>query len=110
MSPRTRRLVELLLDNLVWLILLVVLATFSLTVPQYFQFGIFANIIEQSSYVGVMAIGLAMVIIAGHMDLSVESGAALRAMVMSMLFCSNCVRSAIVSQRQVLLDRGSVGV
>ena len=65
MSPRTRRVLELLLDNLVWLILLVVLAAFSLTVPNYFQFGIFANIIEQSSYVGVMAIGLAMVIIAG---------------------------------------------
>jgi ribose/xylose/arabinose/galactoside ABC-type transport system permease subunit len=110
MSPRTRRVVELLLDNLVWLILVVVLATFSLTVPQYFQFGIFANIIEQSSYVGVMAIGLAMVIIAGHMDLSVESVAALSAMVVGMLFCSAGVGLGIVIEPQWLMVPVSLGI
>jgi ribose transport system permease protein len=110
MSPRTRRIVELLLDNLVWLILIVVLAVFSLTVPQYFQFGIFANIIEQSSYVGVMAIGLAMVIIAGHMDLSVESVAALSAMVVGMLFCSAGVGLGIVIEPQWLMVPVSLGI
>ncbi len=65
-SPRTRALVEFLLDNLVWLILVVVLVVFSLTVPNYFQLGIFANIVEQSTFVGTLAIGLALVIIAGH--------------------------------------------
>ncbi len=110
MSPRTRRIVELLLDNLVWLILLVVLATFSLTVPNYFQFGIFANIIEQSSYVGVMAIGLAMVIIAGHMDLSVESVAALSAMVVGILFCSAGVGLGIFIEPQWLMVPVSLGI
>ena len=47
-----------MLDNLVWFILLVVLALFSLTVPSYFQIGIFANIVEQSTFVGTLAIGL----------------------------------------------------
>ena len=37
---------------------------------------------------GVMSIGLALVIIAGHMDLSVESVAALSAMAIGILFCS----------------------
>ena len=74
MSPRKRRLLELVLDNLVWFMLLFVLAVFSLTVPNYFQLGIFANIIEASSVLGVMSIGLALVVIAGHMDLSVEVG------------------------------------
>jgi ribose transport system permease protein len=110
MSPRTRRIIELLLDNLVWLILIVVLAVFSLTVPQYFQFGIFANIIEQSSYVGVMAIGLAMVIIAGHMDLSVESVAALSAMVVGILFCSAGVGFGIVIEPQWLMVPVSLGI
>jgi ribose transport system permease protein len=110
MSPRTRRIVELLLDNLVWLILVVVLATFSLTVPNYFQFGIFANIIEQSSYVGVMAIGLAMVIIAGHMDLSVESVAGLSAMVVGILFCSAGVGLGIVIEPQWLMVPVSLGI
>ena len=49
MNPRTRRALEFVLDNLVWFMLLVVLAVFSLFIPNYFQLGIFANIIEQSS-------------------------------------------------------------
>jgi ribose transport system permease protein len=88
-SSRTRAFVEFLLDNLVWLILAVVLIVFSLTVPNYFQLGIFANIVEQSTFVGTLAIGLALVIIAGHLDLSVESTLALAAMVPAMLFAES---------------------
>jgi ribose transport system permease protein len=88
-GSRQRALVEFVLDNLVWFMLVVVLAVFSAAIPNFFQIGIFANIIEQSTFVGVMAIGLAIVIIAGHMDLSVESIAALTAMVTGILFCSH---------------------
>ena len=87
-STRRRAVVELILDNLVWFMLVAVLAVFSLAIPNFFQIGIFANIIEQSTFVGVMAIGLAIVIIAGNMDLSVESIAALTAMVTGILFCA----------------------
>ena len=103
MNPRTRRTLEFVLDNLVWFMLLAVLGIFSLTVPSYFQVGIFANIIEQSSFVGVMAIGLALVIIAGHMDLSVESVAALSAMVTGILFCSAGIGMGIVLQPEWLM-------
>lgn len=88
MNPRTRRILEFVLDNLVWFMLLFVLAVFSLFIPNYFQLGIFANIIEASSVLGVMSIGLALVIITGNMDLSVESVAALAAMAVGILFCS----------------------
>lgn len=89
MTPsRQRTIAEFVLDHLVWFMLAAVLAAFSLFVPNFFQIGIFANIIEQSTFVGVMAIGLAIVIIAGHMDLSVESTAALAAMVTGILFCA----------------------
>jgi len=88
MHQRARRTLEFVLDNLVWFMLLFVLAVFSLFIPNYFQLGIFANIIEASSVLGVMSIGLALVIIAGHMDLSVESVAALGAMAVGILFCS----------------------
>ncbi|HEV7274672.1 MAG TPA: ABC transporter permease [Devosiaceae bacterium] len=88
MSPRRRVAFEFILDNLVWLMLLVVLVVFSATVPRFFQFGIFANIIEQSTFVGVMAIGLAIVIISGDLDLSVESTAGLSAMVTGILFAT----------------------
>jgi ribose transport system permease protein len=88
-TRRNRAMVEFALDNLVWFLLAIVLAVFSLTVPSFFQTGIFVNIIESSTMVGVMAIGLAIVIIAGNMDLSVESTAALSAMVTGILFCSH---------------------
>lgn len=88
MNPSTRRTLEFVLDNLVWFILVAVLAIFSIFVPNYFQPGIFANIIEQSTVLGVLSIGLALVIISGHMDLSVESTAALSAMVTGILFCN----------------------
>jgi ribose transport system permease protein len=88
MNPRTRRALELVLDNLVWFMLLFVLVVFSIFVPNFFQLGIFANIIEASSVLGIMSIGLALVIISGHMDLSVESVAALSAMAVGIVFCS----------------------
>ncbi len=87
-SPRQRAVIEFVLDNLVWFILIFVLAIFSLTIPNFSQAGIYINIIEQSTFVGVMAIGLAIVIIAGNMDLSVESVAGLTAMITGILFCS----------------------
>jgi ribose transport system permease protein len=83
-----RQAVEFVLDNLVWFILAVVLIVFSVTIPNFFQIGIFANIIEQSTFVGTMAIGLSLVIIAGNMDLSVESTLALSAMTTALLFAS----------------------
>ena len=89
MTPRTRQALEFVLDNLVWFMLVFVLVVFSIFIPNYFQLGIFANIIEASSVLGVMSIGLALVIIAGHMDLSVESVAALSAMAVGILFCSS---------------------
>jgi len=88
-SSSRRKAVEFVLDHLVWLLLAVVLIVFSLTVPNFAQVGIYANIIEQSTFVGVMAVGLAIVIIAGNMDLSVESVAALTAMATGILFCSH---------------------
>lgn len=103
MNPRTRRILELVLDNLVWFMLLFVLTIFSLFVPNYFQLGIFANIIEASSVLGVMSIGLALVIITGHMDLSVESVAALSAMTVGILFCSAGIGLGIVLSPEWLM-------
>ena len=85
---RQRATIDFALDNLVWLILLVVLVVFSITIPNYFQIGIFANIVEQSTFVGTMAIGLSLIIIAGNIDLSVESTLALAAMVTGLLFAT----------------------
>ncbi|MFE0754044.1 ABC transporter permease [Inquilinus sp. NPDC058860] len=73
------------LDHIVWLILLAVLAAFSLTVPGFFQAGTFTGILQQSTFIGILAIGLSLVIIAGQMDLSIESVLALSAMTTALL-------------------------
>ncbi|HJR23008.1 MAG TPA: ABC transporter permease [Dongiaceae bacterium] len=105
-----RAALEFLLDNLVWLMLIVVLAVFSIFIPQFFQIGIFANIVEQSTFVGVMAIGLAIVIIAGNMDLSVESVAALTAMVTGILFCARGIGLGITLTPEWLVIPVSLGI
>ncbi len=83
---RGRSLVEFILDNLVWFILVVVLAAFSIAIPNFLQIGILLNILEQSTFVGIMAVGLSLTLIAGHMDLSIESVMALAAMVTALIF------------------------
>ena len=103
MKLRTRRTLEFVLDNLVWFMLLFVLAIFSLLIPNYFQLGIFANIIEASSVLGVMSIGLALVILTGNMDLSVESVAALAAMAVGILFCSAGIGMGLQLQPEWLM-------
>jgi len=110
MSPSTRRTLEFILDNLVWFMLLFVLAIFSLFIPNYFQLGIFANIIEASSVLGVISIGLALVVIAGHMDLSVESVAALSAMSVGILFCSAGIGLGITLSPEWLMVPASLVV
>lgn len=81
----SRRLVALALDHLVWFILLIVLAAFSLSIDGFFQPGIFVNILRQSTFVGILSIGLSLAVIAGHMDLSIESVMAFSAMFASFL-------------------------
>jgi ribose transport system permease protein len=78
-------LINFLLDNLVWLILAVILILFSLTIDRFFQIGIFLNIMQHATFVGLIAIGLSFCIIAGHMDLSVESVMAFAAMLAAWL-------------------------
>ena len=80
-----RRALIILLDNLVWLILAFILVIFSLTIEHFFQLGIFLNILQHATFVGLIAIGLSFCIIAGHMDLSVESVMAFAAMIAAWL-------------------------
>src|SRR5512144_2152200 len=61
------------LDNLVWFILVIILALCSLAIPGFFQIGIFLNIAYQSTFVGILPVGLSFFIIAAQIDLSFES-------------------------------------
>jgi ribose transport system permease protein len=74
------RLVPFILDHLVWGILLVIIAVCSATIEHFFQLGIFINILQHATFVGLLSVGLTFCIIAGHMDLSIESVMAFAAM------------------------------
>lgn len=96
MSLRRRAVIEFLLDNLVWFILVIVLAAFSFAIPNFLQIGILLNILEQSTFVGIIAIGLSLTLIAGHMDLSIESVLALTAMATALVFGTHGAGSGFV--------------
>ena len=44
-------------------------AAFSALIPKFFQIGILLSILEQSTFLGVIAVGLSLTLISGHMDL-----------------------------------------
>jgi ribose transport system permease protein len=81
-------LLNFVLDHLVWLILALIVVLLSLTIESFFQLGIFLNILQHATFVGLIAIGLSFCIIAGHMDLSVESVMAFAAMLAAWLAAS----------------------
>jgi ribose transport system permease protein len=83
-----RRIVGFLLDHLVWFILAIVLLSFSLAIDQFFQVGIFINILRQATFVGILSVGLCLVLIGGHLDLSIESVMAFTAMITGILVAS----------------------
>ena len=64
-----RPTVAYVLDHLVWGILAAILLVCSVTIEHFFQIGIFLNIAQHATFVGLLAIGLTFCIIAGHMDL-----------------------------------------
>lgn len=84
-----RAIIGFVLDHLVWFILIIVLAVFSLAIDQFFQIGIFINILRQATFVGIISVGLSMAIMTGHMDLSVESVMAFSAMLAALLVGAN---------------------
>jgi ribose transport system permease protein len=96
LSLRRRAVVEFLLDNLVWFILVVVIAGFAASIPNFLQLGILLNILEQSTFVGTIAVGLSLTLIAGHMDLSIESVLALTAMVIALVFGTHGAGAGVV--------------
>lgn len=73
------------LDHLVWFILGLVLVGLSLGIDGFGQWSIYRNIFYHAVFVGVLAIGEALAIISREMDLSVESVAALSAIVTAWL-------------------------
>jgi ribose transport system permease protein len=84
-----RKVLSFVLDNLVWFILVIVLVACSLFIEHFFQPAIFVNILRQATFVGIIAVGLSLTIIAGRMDLSVESVLGIGAMAAAFVVGTN---------------------
>lgn len=68
-------------------LLIIMVAVFSMNSPLFFSANNFASILREASYVGIIASGMTFVIITGGIDISVGSSMALCTMV-----CSNILR------------------
>jgi ribose transport system permease protein len=78
-----------ILDNAIWIILVILILIFSLTVNGFFSYINFVNIIYHSVYIGLLVIAMSMCLICGQMDLSLESNAGLIAVLGAWLATSN---------------------
>jgi len=76
-----KRAARRLLDNIVWLILVLCVVVFSLTITGFFSWENYVNILYQSVFIAILGIAEAFVLISGNMDLSVESVAAFSAII-----------------------------
>jgi ribose/xylose/arabinose/galactoside ABC-type transport system permease subunit len=62
-----------LFDNLIWILLLAAVATFSLSSDRFLTADNLTNILIHSSVLGIMVIGQSFTLITGNFDLSAES-------------------------------------
>lgn len=76
---------NLIKKNAVWIILAILVAVFSILVPQFRTWNNFITILKQISVSGILAMGVSFVLISGQMDLSTGSQIALSGMVCSLL-------------------------
>ncbi|MBS3652386.1 ABC transporter permease [Pseudaminobacter sp. 19-2017] len=68
-------------DQAVWIMLVVITLIFSFAVENFATFGNFITILRQVAIIGILAMGMSFVLIAGGIDLSVGSTLALVGMV-----------------------------
>ncbi|TSA49976.1 ABC transporter permease [archaeon] len=85
MQLERKAILRWVLDHLVWVLLFVVTLFLSFTIKGFAQWGIYRNILYHSVFVGILAIGEALVITTREMDLSVESVAGLAAIMTAWL-------------------------
>jgi ribose transport system permease protein len=92
---RLRRILLSALDNIVWVILGVSIAGFSLAVPGFASLENFNNIVYHSVFVGALAIPVTYVLISGYLDLSVGSTVGLAAILSSWLSANSPYASGL---------------
>lgn len=72
-SQKIKRLARGTLNNIVWLILILCIVIFSSTIDGYFNIRNYINILSNSAFIGILAVGESYCLISGNLDLSIES-------------------------------------
>ena len=75
------RIVKFIINNPIFLVLLLLIFVFSFIKEQFISYENITNILRQTSMLGFVAIGMAFVIIAGGIDLSVGSTMAMSSVI-----------------------------
>jgi len=83
------------LNNIVWIIFIVLLLVFSLSIKNFLSLENYIGIIYHSVFIGILAIAETYVLISGNMDLSVESTAAF-AVIISVWLCASYNASGLL--------------
>lgn len=81
--------VRSLLRNMVWVVLIVVAATFIIIEPRVLSVRIFMNVLEHSSILGILVIGMTFCLLTGRFDLSSESTLGLTALIGAWMVSTN---------------------
>jgi ribose transport system permease protein len=72
-AQRANRIFRGILDNIVWIILVLLVVIFSSTIDGFFSIRNYINIIYHSVFIGMLAIAESYCLISGNLDLSIES-------------------------------------
>lgn len=69
----SKRILPILLDNLIWFLLILVVIFFGLSSDNFFTTGNLLNVLYNASVLGLLVIGQSFTLITGNFDLSAES-------------------------------------
>jgi len=75
-----RKFFQLFLDNVIWILLVLVVLFFSSLTPRYLTIMNFKNILVHASVLGILVVGQSFPLITGNFDLTMESTLGITAM------------------------------
>lgn len=105
-----RRMVTLVGRELVWIVLLCAILLLAATSPNFLTGTNLLNILRQVSIVGILAVGVVIVLVAGNFDLSVGATLTLAAVVSVQMQPTDVGRTALSILIPLLLGLGVGGV
>ena len=80
-SVWNERLRNVLLNQTIWIILVLLFVIFSIFIPRFFTTRVFSNILTHAVFIGVLVIGEGLCLFSGNFDMSIVSTMAFTAMI-----------------------------